>query len=53
MPSTPPNSRKAALAPEAIPSSALGTAPRTSEANGTKNSVIPTPQMMNGTTTSA
>ena len=53
MPRTPPSSRNAALAPEATPSSDLGRVPSTTEARGTKNSVIPTPQRMNGAIMSA
>ncbi len=53
MPSTPPSSRKALLAPDATPSRAVGTAPSTSEARGTKKRVMPMPQMMKGSTRSA
>ena len=53
MPSTPPSSRKAALAPEATPSSAVGTVPSTTEARGTKKRVMPTPHRTNGATMSA
>ena len=52
MPSTPPSSRKALLAPEAMPSREVGTVDSTSEASGTKNRVMPNPLTTNGTTMS-
>ena len=53
MPSTPPSSRKAAFVPDATPSSDFGRVPSTTEASGTKNSVMPTPHTTNGAIMSA
>ena len=49
-PNTPPTSRIAFDAPDALPSSRNGTALRTMLATGAKNMPMPIPEMMNGPT---
>ena len=51
IPSTPPTSRIALVAPEAWPASDVRTDDSTALAAGAKTSAIPVPAMMNGTTT--
>ena len=51
-PNTPPSSRMALLAPDALPASSGRTAPRTTVATGAKKSAIPTPAIANGGTRS-
>src|SRR5262245_65771404 len=49
-PNTPPTSRMALLAPDALPSSSRRTADRTTLAMGAKNRPMPAPLTMNGRT---
>src|SRR5262249_59089349 len=49
-PNTPPSSRMALFAPEAMPSSSRRTEPRTALATGAKNSDMPTPEITNAGT---
>ena len=49
-PNTPPSSRMALFAPDALPSCSAGTEPRTTFATGVKKRAIPPPERMNGST---
>ncbi len=53
MPNTPPSSRIALFAPEAMPSSSRRTEPSTTLATGAKNSDIPMPETTNAGTSVA